>query len=112
GDPNEEWSRALVDGIKKFGGRVESEPTPDTAKRLMAEVTDDGLARMFFDSGDATDRRRFEEGLLRLGYSPREVFETVYHLPIRGELSATALNQEIHDLANPAPEGTPGTLAL
>lgn len=113
GDPEEEWRRALSDGIKKFGGRIESEPTQDTVKRLMTEVSDPDLARMFFDSGDASDRRKFEQGLLSLGYTEQEVFETVYHLPIRGTVSASALNQEIHDLARPAGDDKlPGALAL
>jgi hypothetical protein len=100
GDPNYEWSVALLDGVRKFGGTPEPDTTPDKAiaVRVAQEVTDPTLTRMFFDSGSREDRRRFIRGLLRLGYSPDDVFATVWHVPLRGDLTQKKLYQEIHDI--------------
>lgn len=105
GDPNYEWQVALLDGIRKFGGTPEPDTIPDRAiaVRIAQEVTDPALAKMFFDSGSREDRRKFIRGLLRLGYSPDDVFATVWHVPLRGDLTQTKLYQEIHELAENAP---------
>lgn len=100
GDPNYEWQVALLDGIRKFGGTPEPESVPGRAiaVRIAQEVTDPTLSKLFFDSGSREDRRRFIRGLLRLGYTPDEVFATVWHVPLRGDLSQKKLYQEIHDI--------------
>lgn len=114
GDPDEEWGRALLDGIAKFGGTT-AEPDKTTAVRVAKEVTDEKLSKMFFEPVGADDRRKFIRGLLALGYTPQEVFETAWHLPMRGDLTDKRLNQEIHDLANPEPQAkleAGGTVSL
>lgn len=102
GDPEQEWQRALSDGITKFGGSKGDEPGRETVTRMMKEVTEPELARLFFEKVGSDERRKFIRGLLALGYDVDTIYETVYYIPMGDGIPHAKLYQEIHDLANPS----------